>query len=323
MSAIFPTYPASVRIHLLPKGEKSITYSVSDVLTFSAWMPDGVFSINQETMPSNDNFYANYCRHCHRNCGDYYDDYRDEYGDIDYDHDDLANDCGVYQDGYSGQSCPEGFRLEKTVLSFPISDMVFEVRLTHLGESPRFTLVSDSARLQKLEISDDPSAPLKASILRMASNVFGDEGEPGGICWGYNDRPRNLRVIVSQYFNTRFNNDLLPLHEFEHNCEEARYDNTLSSRYLPKNTHLLCGSEADAIMLLDAESNVQAFYTMIMAGFTPLTGANHIMAIPLIESEIEVNGGTYIGYLTIPDCVGKQWFISNETQKTGILLGQI
>lgn len=326
MSFIFPTAPADAKIHLLPKGEKIITYSVSDTILLSAWLPDGKYEINQEAYTTPDEFYSRNCSGCHRNCSSYYNEYRDDFGDIDWDCDDLEGDCGVFHDGYSGQHCPEGYSKGMVHRNFQIADMVFEVELNHLGEPPRLNVVRDSAFLQKLMVPTDPSERLRATQMYMASNVFGDIEEPGAICWGYNDGPKNLRSIVSQYFSTRFNNDLLTISEFEYNCSELRSNTYFRASNVPSNTHILCGGEADAIMFLDAEYNVQGFFTMIMAGFSQYTlkRANHIMAIPLVETEITKGGNTYAGFATIPDCVGKQWFVHRDSHRSsGAILGQI
>lgn len=322
MSAIFPTEPATVNIHMLPKAVDMVSYEVSDTLTLSAWMPDGFETIKQETYMSSDDFYDRHCDGCHRNCSSFLDDFRDEYGDIDYDHEDLEGHCHVFDDGYSGQHCPEGYRCERISISFDVSNMVFEVSLNHRGKPPRFNVLHDSAYLQRFELDDDfeQTRKFKSSEILMASNVFGDSYRPEGICWGYNTRPQNLREIVSGYFSTPFNNDLTNINAFEDNCKEMRH---LSDYYFERNDEKVLCENAHAIMLLDAENNIQAFYTMLMAGFTPLPEAKHIMAIPLYEAEIERNGGVYRGFSTTPDAVGKSWFISPTDTDHGLLLGQL
>jgi len=110
----------------------------------------------------------------------------------------------------------------------------------------------------------------------MASNVFGDAYSPENICWGYNQKPKNLREMVTFFFTTPFNNDLLPIETFMENSSEVRYQARTDDydteglfageEYLTKN--------CDALVLLDAEADIQAFYTMLMAGFKPLKKAS-------------------------------------------------
>lgn len=322
MSVIFPTTPAKVNLHPLPKNAEMITYRVDDVLSLSAWMPDEFYRIQQIRNETNDDFYENHCDGCWRNSCDFLNDFEDEDGEVDWDHPDLSNHCGVYDNGYEGQYCPRGFEKEDTNIDFFVSNMVFEIHLTHLGEVPRYQYVKDTAFLQAGKVLNDE---LIATSLRMASNVFGYEDQPEGICWGYNSKPNSLREIVSQYFSTPFNNDLLNLETFEENCIAGRREasrDRYSSSYLEPNERFLSNTK-DALMIIDAEENVQAFFTMLMAGFKPLSEASHVMLIPLTESEIEKDGKVYSGYITIPDEVNKSWFISPTGEMSGLLVGQL
>ena len=315
MSVIFPTEPAKVKIHLVPKNTDAITYRVEDTLILSAWMSDHFQRVHQENVMTDDEFHECYCDGCFRNSYYFLEDYKNEDGDVDWDDPDLENHCNVYDDGYGGQYCPRGFNKEGHYVDFSVANMVFEISLTYLGKSPRFECVGDSAFLQKLMIEKDGT--LKATPIQMASNVFGTEEYPEGICWGYNSKPINLRQMVSSYFSTPFNNDLLSLDAFEENCNDIRHNTYYDEENLNLNETYLC-EKADALMILDAEEDIQAFYTMLMAGFKPLTKASHVMLIPLNETEFERNGKLYRGYQTIPDAVNKHWFISQ-----GLLVGQI
>lgn len=333
MSVIFPKEPAKVIIHPLPKNAERITYRVSDTLILSAWMPDGFHNISQESTLSNDDFYEAFCDNCSRNCNSFLNEYYDEEDDyIDYDHPDLHDHCNVYDNGYHGQYCPKEYSRTNSV-NFDIANMVFEIHLTHLGKIPRFVYRKDSAYLQASKF--DEYGNLVATKPEMASNVFGDADYPEGICWGYNQRPRNLREISTFYCSTPFNNDLCTLEDFQDNCREIRYKisrNSYSDEYLYSDETVL-GSDIDAVMILDAEENIQGFYTMLMAGFKPIPKEPHVMLIPLKEDEFEKNGHVYKGYVTIADAVGKSWFISplpenhdehyDYHRDYGLLVGQI
>lgn len=324
MSVIFPTEPAKVNIHLVPKNADKISYRVADTLVLSAWMPDGFHTIHQKSKMTNDEFFESYCDGCHRNCYGFLEEYTDEEtGDIDWDDPDLADHCSVYDDGYHGQICPRGFELQDEYVDFDIANMVFEIHLTHLGTSPRFTYTKDSAYLQAS--TEDEDGIFVGTYVEMASNVFGDASYPEGICWGYNPRPNNLREIVSFYFSTPFNNDLCSLDVFQENCREIRYSvdtENYSKNNLDSGEKILAYG-IDAVMILDAEENIQGFYTMLMAGFKPLPEAPHVMLIPLKECEFERNGNLYRGYSTIPDAVGKSWFVSPDIDSEGLLVGQL
>jgi hypothetical protein len=324
MSVIFPTEPAKVNLHMLPKGAEMITYNVKDSLTISAWMPNGFQTVEHNSVTTNDDFFHHHCDDCHRNCYDFLSQYEDEDGEIDWDNPDLQGHCNVYDDGYCGQRCPEGYEKEDEEFTFDVSNMVFSITITHLGNPPRFERVADTAYLQAGRVNEDGN--LEATSIRMASNVFGGEDYPEGICWGYNRKPENLRSIVFDYFNAPFNNDLVSVNGFENNCRDIVYckDNDYyEENYLldSNERHLVNG--ADALMLLDAEINIQAFYTMLMAGFRPLPEAPHVMMIPLDEYEFVRDGAEFRGYKTKEDSVGKVWYIHPNGMEEGVLVGQL
>jgi hypothetical protein len=322
MSVILPTKPAQVNIHLLPKDAEMISYSVSDLLKISAWMPDRFQTIEQTTELSNDDFYNRHCDGCHRNSCTFFDQYYDEEAEeIDWEHPDLHEHCNVYDEGYHGQHCPEGYVNDTEVVNFDVANMVFEISLNHIGPHPRFEYKKDSAYLQKFKLNEDTleTKEFESSCLLMAANVFGSEDYPEGVCWGYNERPTSLRDMVLKYFGTPFNNDLVTIGAFQENCYQIRMDNY----YYSHNNEKYFSGQADALMLIDAEANIQAFYTMLMAGFKSLPEAPHVMMIPLYDHEFEMNGKLYCGYKTSEDAVGKSWFISPETESLGLLVGQL
>lgn len=323
MSVIFPKEPAKVTIQLLPKNVEMVSYKIEDALTISAWMPEKFIQIKQKNIQEDDDFYQSNCSGCERNCSSFLEAYEDEDGYVDWDNEDLIGHCSVYEAGYCGQSCPLGYEIDEKEKIFDVNNMVFSIKLTHIGENPRFKLVGDSAWIQKFKLTEETpiSKKFKATYRYMASNVYGDSSEPSSICWGFNDKPKNIREIVSQYFTTPFNNDLLSIKNFEYNCEDIlnledySYNRAKSENYFSDNI--------DGIMLLDAEDNIQGFFTMLMAGFKPLDEAMHIMMIPLKEAEITRGDSVYKGLITPPDSVGKSWFVSQTSDEAGLLVGQL
>lgn len=314
MPVIFPQEPAKVNIHTLPKDAEMITYCVDDdQITLSAWMPNDFHRIFQEREMSHDDFYYSHCDGCERNCHSFLSHYEDEDGDIDWEHEDLYGHCNVYEDGYHGQNCPEGYVMESQNVDFWLNNMVFQVKLSHIGNSSRFKVLGDSAFLRKGKVDDDGTILATSGL--MASNVFGSEDNPEGICWGYNSRPNNLREVVTEYLNTPFNSDLTSVNAFEDNCNEIskmRY-------YYPLQDEKLVSKNADALLMIDAGENISAFFHLLCAGFKSLRDAPHIMFIPLKECEIEKNGKTFSGYQTVKDDLNRNWFVTFD----GLLVGQV
>jgi hypothetical protein len=315
MSAIFPTEPAKVNIHLLPKEAEFITYNVKDTLNISAWMPDNFHQIVQENEMSYDDFYHSFCDGCERNCYSFLEQYMDEDGDVNWEDSDLQGHCSVYDDGYHGQHCPENNVRDNEDIEFTTSPMVFQISMSYIGETNRFANTTDSAYLCAARIED---GQLMTTPTLMAANVFGDNYEVGNICWGNNDKPKHLREIVTEYFSTPFNNDLISLSRFQENCSNIQHVLNYGEFNVTSNDVVL-SQGADALMLLDAGENVSAFFTMLASGFKSLPEAPHIMAIPIFECTLEKNGHTFNGYKTTPDAVDKSWFVSLD----GLLIGQV
>lgn len=319
MSYIFQAAPPQVKVHNLPRKAKFFTYGVNDRLTISAWMPDRFDTVNQTMRMTNDRFANEYCEGCERNCSSFLEEYFDEDGDID--HDRLGPHCFVYDEGYHGQHCPEGHVKEDEDVHFDIADMVFEIFLEVRNRDEIFVKRGDTAYLSAGYVStEDGSTMVFKTQSRSASNVFGSDRYPEAICWGATRRPETLREIVTNYTSTPFNNDLTRIPAFENHCEAIRdyvigdsYDEAPSREY-----KFLCnGDGVDALIMLDAEHNIPAFFTMLCAGYKTLPELPHIMLIGASEATLERDGVTYRGYLTIPDAVGKQWFISNDLQLVG------
>lgn len=311
MSAIFPTKPPKATLHFVPKDAEFISYDVDDTLVLSAWMSDGFHTVDYVSDEDDDDFFERHCDDCERNCYSFLEQFMDEDGDIDYCAIPGGN-CGVYDEGYHGQHCPKGHEKEKDEFSFPISNMVFSINLSHLGKGKRFSRMSDTAYLSVGEVTCE--GKIKRTATRMASNVYGDSEFPQGICWGYNSKPDNLSEIVSEYVSTPFNNDLLSIGVFETNCRFVRCD---TNKFEDTNKYLCSGKSA--LLLLDASENLSAFFQMISAGFTSLPEAPHIMILPLNEKTITMGTDSISGYCTDLDAVGKSWFVTNS----GEILGQV
>ena len=314
MSIIFPTEPNKVNVHLLPQGAKLITYSVSDTLWIKAWMPDGFRQVQQDCVVNNEDFFHQHCEECHRNCYDFLSEYEDEDGEIDWDNPSLSNHCHVYDNGYTGQVCPEGNTLEPEYIDFELGPMVFGISLNHLNSRyPKFEREGDTAYFCS---GYEENEEFLTTDTYLAANVYGSSDYPGSICWGGNSYPNSLRGIVETYFNAPFNSDLLSLEQFEYNSNNCSSDDNYEENTTEK---VLCDFSPDALMLIDASEHSYAFFQMLTAGFKSLPEAPHVMMIPLFLSEVEKNGNTYSGYLTVTDDVGKQWFVTHD----GLIVGQI
>lgn len=318
-SLIFQTTPPEVRIHLLPNNAEFFTYEMNDYLRIQAWMPDRFHTIKQKTEFSSDYFYEEFCSGCERNCYDYLE--RDEYDEVIWDNvpGGEANHCWVYDNGYDGGSCPEGNVLEPEETNFNIANMVFEISLSYdqkANKEYNFLKVMDSAWLQAGKIVGDK---VYTTRTYSASNVFGTDEFPERICWGYNSEPNTLRGMVSQYVSSPFNNDLLNLDAFNNNCRFIRRAVETDNYDRERNYTPLCGGECDAILIVDALNYTPSFFTLLTAGFKPIKKAPHIIIVPVKETTIEKFGVAFKGYCTVPDAVGKSWFVSQDNQ----LVGQI
>lgn len=313
-SVIFQTEPPSVKVHRLPSNAEFFTYELNDYLRIQAWMPDGFYTINQTQEKSTDEFYEEFCQGCHRNCYDYLE--RDEYDEVIWDNvpGGESNHCFVYENGYDGDDCPEGNSLEPQEVFFNIANMVFEISLNH--NSPNFTKVTDTAFLQAGKVVGNT---VYTTDSQLASNVFGTEEYPEHICWGYNSVPTSLRNMVTQYTSTPFNNDLLNLDAFERNCNYIREEVALGNYEMDLQLNYLCDNEYNALILVDAVNYIHSFFTLLTAGYKSIKDAPHIIVVPAKEAVIEKFGMTFKGYQTIPDAVGKSWFVSDDNK----LVGQI
>jgi hypothetical protein len=317
MSAIFPTKPPKGTLHFIPKTADFISYRIGDNLIISAWMPNEFHHIEANIEKSNDEFFESYCDGCERNCSSFLDQYADEDGDVNWD-DVPGGHCMVYDEGYHGQDCPLGHEEDdEELVDFPVSNMVFEIHLSHLGKMNRFSRQSDSAYLCAGKLTEGNEI-LCTDTLR-ASNVFGSDEFSENICWGYNSVPHNLSEIIRMYTTTSTNNDLLPVRCFYDNCKEILSLIRLDEFGPVEDGDTYLCSDKSALLLLDASEHVSAFFQMLSAGFTSLPKAPHIMILPLSEKAITVGTHSISGYCTDLDAVGKSWFVSSD----GEILGQM
>lgn len=322
MSKIFQQSPTRVIVHHLPKDAMYFTYRFDDLLNISAWMPENRYHIEQKTHETDDDFYYRYCEECERNCSDFLNEYENDDGEIDWDEIPGGENghCYVYDNGYDGQHCPRGFVHEHSEFVFDVSHMVFEVKLN----SRTYYKTSDTAFLCGSRVVN---SKFENTETRLAANVFGSDTYPGHICWGGgNSPPETLREIEVQFFSTKFNSDLLPLNQFPENVkriqsfiDEGRFSSNSNYHLLYDNRNSDNGP-MDSLIIVDAELHIPAFFSLLTAGFKPLELKPHMMLIPAKETEIVKNGMTFRGYETIPDSLGKSWFISLEDK---YLVGQI
>jgi hypothetical protein len=354
MSAIFPTEPAKVHIHSLPTQSEFISYQVQpDMIRLKAWMPNGFarFKVaNSETQRINC-FYESNCIGCRRNSRQYImDTYPDivedgPYGiDINWNayekiaRDPNINECSVFYAGWQRPfrhwvgTCPEGNVYDESDNDadyVSVSNMVFECHISHNNKDLLFEKINDTAYLCAGKVDDNNQvvATKKLSV----SNVYGGEWGSylgGPICWGsvttsdnqYDyTRPRNLREISTSYFSSQTNNDLLNLQSFASNCEDMRKHSSRKTSFkkLENDTFLCAGY--DTLIMISADTDVQAFFTMLMAGFKPLPQLPHVMIVPARTSSIQRGDDLYLGFVTMEDSVGRQWYVSTE----GYLIGQL
>lgn len=323
MSSIFPTSPAKVYIKLLPKNADFISYEFTDrSFKLKAWIPAGLYSFTVSLRGSS--FYEQHCVSCERNTSDYIDDlYEDlETGDNDEIISLMRDDgeCMVYWDGASAcHNCPLGLELlEENMEETQISNSVVVETVNYNNRYGNiFDSVSDAFNVHLRAGEFDEDGLIRSTRSWRAANVFGT----GGVCWGNTndyDKPKNLREAATTYFTSNFNNDLLSLATFkEYNRILERHKER--NLYEESETDKFVCAGYDALMCIEAQQNVQAFYTMLMAGFRPLPELPNIMIIPVEESSIQKDDNFYFGYLTKPDTVGRQWYVSSE----GYLLGQL
>jgi hypothetical protein len=322
MSFLSPVEPFSGVLHDVPSDAQFISYEVQpDNLIISAWMAPSTHDY-REPSQSNDAFYEENCDGCHRNCYSFYDNYTDEDGEIDWDHSELQDDCNVYENGYHGQRCPDGYVKsgnDGDYVSRFYGDMVFTASFGILNKNPKQRLIPTgyNAFLRKGRYRTD-TKKIHYSATKPAANVYGaylENPVGSGICWGTNEIPDSLQGCAVSYYTSGFNNDLYRVEYFFKHCEEMEALRCLHS----SDTMKLLTKKADSLFMVDAEQHANTFASMLMAGFQPLENCQHIMAIPVHKCSIKVNNGIVYGYKTEKDGVGLHWFISQDAK----LIGQL
>jgi hypothetical protein len=334
---IFPDQPALIRIYNLPAKADFISYSInSEYLTLRAWMPSGIgsFVARSSVNDALNQFHQDHCAGCERRTTSYfretYPELFDDFGD--YNEGDMNNffdsgrDCSVWWNGYRGQQCPRGFEspsLEENAIGTTISNMVFDAKFSYKRKGVnKFDHVRDNAHLQagKLVEENDKTVIYQTQALAAANVYCGDSDHYiyGPICWGANSYPTSLRGIAAKYFESRFNNDLLRLSAFTSHCAYIEDWKEKDEYSICKNHKFVC-SGYDSMMFIDALHDVQAFFTMLMAGFKPIEESPNIMMVPMKTATIHKGDCMYMGYVTEPDAVGREWYVSTE----GFLIGQL
>ncbi len=327
---IFPSEPAAVNLHPVPTQAEFISYLVDpDTLTIRAWMPDNYSSFEESSSTSReqDRFYDNNCCNCPRNTRRYYEETHPELFDAGMSWRDSSiesftinnpGECFVYMNGYRGQDCPLGFKFEDPESKrHSISEMVFDIQLSHKGQFKKYI---DNAHLQAGFVNE--SGEVYETNPCSAANVYSGDRDREGfiygkICWNYIEDPKTLREIVTSYFGSKFNNDLLRLSSFKTNISAIRQKKE-ENKY-NKSLHKFICSGYDCLVMIDGSKDVQAFFTMLMAGFKSLPELPHIMIVPAKTSTIKQGDMIYLGYTTQEDAVGRSWYVSTE----GAIIGQL
>lgn len=324
MTHLYPENPAKVNIHLLPSNADFISYRISDgCLKLKAWMPGDIasFTLNSSESQEHNRFYANHCSNCERNTYSFYQNFENEHGCVDWDQLRADGDCIVYWGGYRGQTCHKGFIFESPkndVVS--ISNCVIEISLDYLSSDKRYQVINecDNAHLSAGKF-DDQNNHVWRTEPRRASNVFSGESDYDGyICWGQAKKPTNLREAAIVFLTSRPNNDLLNLSAFKENIDRCNNNKKQEEYQLSPTDNFLC-SGYEALMIVDAQKNVQAFFTLLMAGFRPMEEIPHAIIIPIEQSSITRGDQLFFGYTTPEDSTGRKWYITSE----GFLIGQL
>lgn len=300
-SFLFSDTPAKVYLHLLPQKTNAISYTYTpDVLTLSAHMEDNFAQVDQVD-PRNrsiyDQFYRDNCYSCR-----YEKSGRCE----------SVRNYGVNSDTV----CPRGFKFEEEEkVTFDVSPAIFHCPL-RLSDTKRFQRISNSTKVY-LQASKVNDKRIKLSKTRKPlANTWSSNNV---ICWGRNSAPKSLRGMVDLFFNSPFNNDLVSIQEFVTNSKVVKEDLEKDNFFRTYSRYKFIAEKADALLMLHAEDNVQAFFWMLSAGFKTISEASHLMLIPLKETVLEHEGISYPGFLTPSDACNKEWFVT----KSGDLIGQL
>jgi hypothetical protein len=336
MSIIFPTEPALISVQNLPTKAEFISYRIQEgYLKIKAWMKDGMGTLEYEDNESdvNNAFFADNCEDCERCRYSYYSEhyYDEDIDEVDNDAAIAAGECMVYFDGYDGQPCPKGYKIpdnsenDKIVLNNLVFEGIFFLTQKQFssgrdqegwricGTVERFKPFNFNVHVCKGVLDEEDN--ILHTYKRPCANVHCDRDTPsvGNVCWGDNDYPNNIREAVSVFTSSEFNSDIINVNTFIEGLGDV---DCAKPQNKSKEDKFLC-SGYDALMMLDGERDRQAFYTMLMAGYKSLPEAPHIMLIPLEQATIQRGDNFYFGYLTKPDSVGRQWYVSSENYLIG------
>lgn len=302
-SLLFSETPAKGSLHLLPRNTTAISYNYSpDQLLLAAHLEDNCAKVNQLNQVDNrvyDVFFNENCYDCV--------------------HDSGRRCRSVREEGFNYLTvCPRGLETPTPdKVEFDVAPAIFHCHL-NLSQEKRFQSCYSKAFLQGTVVNNKR---IKLSRNRKPmANTWGRRDEDFKICWGGNLAPKSLRGIVKLFFDSPFNNDLVKIRDFVANNQVVKNDIKSDNYFRTYSTlYTLITEKADALFLLHAEDNVAAFFWMLAAGFKPLNDANHLLLLPVMETQLEHEGVTYHGYLTQKDSCNKEWFIT----KNGDLIGQL
>jgi hypothetical protein len=320
MTALFPKSPAKVNLHLLPSNADFISYRFFDgFFKLKAWMPAGVSisTFQADNTTNYNNFFSTHCFSCPRSDNEYYDNV---YGDSNnVPAAEQNGECCVHHYGYNGQACPLNHDSGPEEESTSVSNTVIEVALNHLGDPPRFKVIEDYDNAHLCAGYVDENNNIYSTPALRSANVFGGDNVIGSnICWGDNEKPNNLREAALSYLGSRFNSDLLRITNFiSHNKEIESYKAQNKYSLNTKDKFMCSGYEA--LMIVDAQTDVQAFFTLLMAGFRPMEEIPHAIIVPIEQSAITRGESLFFGYTTPEDATGRKWYVSSE----GFLIGQL
>lgn len=301
-SILFSDTPAKGYLHPLPNKTTAISYSYTpDLLTISAHMEDNFAHVEQrdpQTSRYYDSFFQTNCYNCKFENG---------------------GRCQSVRDSGFGPSttvCPRGIEIDQgDEVKFDVAPAIFNIPL-QLSPKQRFV---PQAHFNRVWLQASMVKDKRIKLSRNRKGLANTWSGSNVICWGRNQEPKNLRGMVRLFFESPFNNDLVSIKEFVENNEIIKKDVETGNFFRTYSRYKFITEKSDALFMLHAEDNVQAFFWMISAGFKPIADASHLMLIPLTETVLEHEGNSYPGYLTEPDSCNKQWFVT----KSGDLIGQL
>ena len=358
MSLIFPEKPSKVNIHLLPSKAELFTYKITDYFVLSAWLPDNANNLGTTgtVNASATEFYKQFCRSCphyHNNEDD--EDYEPCYAyNSQYD----GESC---MSGHSYESLEAGFSTANMAFQVKFNHLGDEPRFQYKGDSAfiqsavyKDGMIHKSQRYRAANVhgsSDHPEnicwgTSLRPNSLREAVDTYFSTPFNSDLLslTQFKRNNENIRTTLNKAYSNIDTLDSFTVNQLIDICRNSglsRYSrlnkgqlldlirttgvakNFVSSPYSPDPTEKYLCSSADAMMIIDAEQDRMAFFTMLSAGFTSIPEVPHVMMIPMKTDTFTKGGHQYYGHITYPDAVGKNWYIYPESTNTGVLVGQI